>query len=60
MILKLSMSTQNELLGKRLVGYYCEWCAVPKVAGKGVAFKDCCLVSGCGDKLTPNEEISRK
>ena len=43
---KVSSTLQFELLGKKLITYYSEWCETPREAKPGVCFKDLCMSLG--------------
>ena len=39
----LSAALQRELLDRKVISHYTEWCSTPKPMKDGVAFKDLCI-----------------
>ena len=52
----LSAALQRELLDKKVISYYTEWCSTPKPVEDGVAFKDSCISFTEGGSMTSTEK----
>lgn len=43
-VCKLSPAIEQELMGRKLITYYIEWCSTPRRHKPGLAFRDSCVV----------------